>query len=151
MACLRMTLLRPRPGATADVQALLEELDASLAGSEGLLLSFVTGVESNRLGRVSFWQSKDAANREATRDHVLSLRSRLRFLSAETQEVLMEVKSGHVTADLDSILAGGLDSHHRLGAGGARGGLSDNTTPFRTSIEGNGTRGRGLEGRHLGT
>ena len=109
MACLRMTLLRPRPGATQDVQALLEELDASLAGSEGLLLSFVTQVEANRLGRVAFWRSKDEANREATRDHVLSLRSRLRFLSVETQEVLMEVKSGHVPPELASLLAGDLE------------------------------------------
>ena len=105
MACLRMTLLRPRQGATADVQALLEELDTSLAGSEGLLLSFVTEVESNRLGRVAFWQSKEAANREATRDHVLALRSRLRFLSIDTQEVLMEVKSGHLPPGFASMLA----------------------------------------------
>jgi hypothetical protein len=109
MACLRVTLLRPRQGVTADVQALLEELDASLAGSEGLLLSFVTEVEANRLGRVAFWQSKEAANREATRDHVLSLRSRLRFLSLDTQEVLIEVKSGHVSPGLASILAGDVD------------------------------------------
>ena len=105
MACLRMTLLRPRAGTTADVQALLEELDTSLAGSEGLLASFVTEVESNRLGRVSLWLTKEDANREATRDHVLSLRSRLRFLSVDTQEVLMEVKSGHIGSDLTSILA----------------------------------------------
>lgn len=109
MACLRMTLLRPRPGATADVQELLEELDASLAGSEGLLLSFVTQVEANRLGRIAFWHSKDEANREAMRDHVLSLRSRLHFLSVDTQEVLMEVKSGHVPPELASLLAGELD------------------------------------------
>jgi hypothetical protein len=101
-----MTLLRPRPGGTADVQALLEELDASLAGSEGLLMSFVTEVESNRLGRVALWHTKEDANREATRDHVLALRSRLRFLSVDTQEVLMEVKSGHASPDLASMLAG---------------------------------------------
>jgi hypothetical protein len=110
-----MTLLKPRPGATADVQELLEELDASLAGSEGLLLSFVTQVEANRLGRVAFWSSKDEANREATRDHVLSLRSRLRFLSVETQEVLMEVKSGHVPPELASLLAGDLDVDTAIG------------------------------------
>ena len=106
MACLRMTLLRPRPGGTADVQVLLEELDASLAGSEGLLMSFVTEVESNRLGRVALWHTKEDANREATRDHVLALRSRLRFLSVDTREVLMEVKSGHASPDLASMLAG---------------------------------------------
>jgi hypothetical protein len=110
-----MTLLRPRPGATEDVQKLLEELDALLAGSEGLVLSFVTQVEANRLGRVAFWHSKDEANREATRDHVLSLRSRLRFLSVDTQEVLMEVKSGHVPPELASVLGGDFDVDSAMG------------------------------------
>jgi hypothetical protein len=109
MACLRLTLLRPRPGATEETQRLLEELDGALRGSEGLVLSFVTQVESDRLGRVALWHSKDYANREATREHILSLRSRLRHLSLDTQEVLMEVKSGHVPQELTSLLAGDLD------------------------------------------
>jgi hypothetical protein len=66
-------------------------------------------VESDRLGRVALWHSKDYANREATREHILSLRSRLRHLSLDTQEVLMEVKSGHVPQELTSLLAGDLD------------------------------------------
>ena len=44
MACLRLTLLRPRAGATEETQRLLEELDAALCNSEGLVLSFVTQV-----------------------------------------------------------------------------------------------------------
>ncbi len=109
MACLRLTLLRPRPGASEEVQRLLEDLDESLAGSEGLVLSFVTQVETDRLGRVALWHSKEDANHEATREHILSLRSRLRHLSMDTQEVLMEVKSGHVPQELTSLLAGDLD------------------------------------------
>jgi hypothetical protein len=105
-----MTLLRPRAGAAEDVQRLLEELDRSLASAEGLLLSFLTRLEAGRLGRIAFWQSKEAANREATREHVLSLRSRLRLLSAETEEVLMEVRSGHVPPELVALMAGDLES-----------------------------------------
>jgi hypothetical protein len=119
MACLRLTLLRPRTGATKEVQHLLEELDESLSGSEGLVLSFVTQVETDRLGRVALWHSKEDANREATRDRILSLRSRLRYLSVDTQEVLMEVKSGHVPQELTSLLAGDLDvekTHELVGA-----------------------------------
>jgi hypothetical protein len=109
MACLRLTLLRPRPGASEETQRLLEALDDTLCESEGLVLSFVTQVQTDRLGRVALWHSKDDANREATREHILSLRSRLRHLSLDTQEVLMEVKSGHVPQELTSLLAGDLD------------------------------------------
>ena len=102
-------MLRPRAGASEEVQRLLESLDEALAGSEGLVLSFVTQVETDRLGRVALWHSKEDANKEATREQILSLRSRLRYLSVETQEVLMEVKSGHVPPELTSLLAGDLD------------------------------------------
>jgi hypothetical protein len=109
MASLRMTLVRPRPGASGEAQRLLEDLDELLAGSPGLVFSFVTQVETNALIRLAIWRSKEAANREATREHVLSLRSRLRFLAADTEEVLMEVKSGHVPKELTALLAGDLD------------------------------------------
>jgi hypothetical protein len=109
MACLRLTLLRPRPGAIEETQRLLEALDDALCDSKGLVLSFVTQVQTDRLGRVALWHSKDDANREATREHILSLRSRLRHLALDTQEVLMEVKSGHVPQELTSLLAGDLD------------------------------------------
>lgn len=109
MAYLRLTLLRPRTGSRDEVQGLMEDLDEELSGSDGLLLSFVTQ-EGERLGRVSLWHSKDDANREATRERVLSLRSRIRYLSLETQEVLMEVQSGHVPRELTALLAGDLET-----------------------------------------
>ena len=109
MACLRLTLLRPRPGAIAETQRLLEDLDQALSAADGLLLSFVTQVETDRLGRVALWHTKEDANRAATREHTLSLRSRLRHLALDTQEVLMDVKSGHVPPELTALLAGNLD------------------------------------------
>ena len=109
MACLRLILIKPRPGSENEVQRLMEELDGQLGSCEGLVLSFVTRLETNRLGRVSLWHSKDAANREAHRDHILSLRSRLRVLSLATEEVLLDVKSGHVPRELTQLLAGDLD------------------------------------------
>lgn len=108
MACLRLTVLRVRPGMKLEAQELLEDLDESLSGSEGLLMSFVTQMEGERLGRISLWHSKDAANHEATRDHVLAIRARLRHMAAETQELLMEVKSGHVPEELAEMLSGEL-------------------------------------------
>jgi hypothetical protein len=109
MACLRLTLIRPRPGSAVEVQRLLEALDEELSGADGLIFSFVTQVETDRLGRVALWHSKEDANREATRDQILALRARLRFVSIDTQEVLMEVRSGHVPEALTGLLAGDLD------------------------------------------
>ena len=108
-----------RPGATEETQRLLEALDEALCSSEGLVLSFVTQVKTDRLDRVALWPSKEDANREATREHILSLRSRLRYLSLETQEVLMEVKSGHVPQELTSLLAGHLGAVAAPGLVGA--------------------------------
>ena len=105
---LEANVAEARPGATEETQRLLEALDEALCSSEGLVLSFVTQVKTDRLDRVALWPSKEDANREATREHILSLRSRLRYLSLETQEVLMEVKSGHVPQELTSLLAGHL-------------------------------------------
>jgi hypothetical protein len=101
-----MTLLKPKPGLNADAQRALEELDDCFAGAGGLLMSFVTQIEANRLGRIALWQSKDEANHEATRERVLALRSRLRSLSLETQDVLMDVKSGYLPGALASQLVG---------------------------------------------
>jgi hypothetical protein len=87
----------------------MEALDVCLAGSPGMILSFVTDSESTRIGRVSLWHSKDDANQVALRDDILALRSQLRRLSIDTQETLMEVKSGHVPEPLAALLAGDLD------------------------------------------
>ena len=103
MVCLRLTLLHPKQGAAQDVQALLEEIDRALSGSRGLLLSFVTSGQSDSLGRVAVWRTKEEANRKATSDHILALRSRLRFLSHDIQEVLIDVKPGVSTEDLVSV------------------------------------------------
>jgi hypothetical protein len=80
-----------------------------MASSEGLILSFVTRVDSMRLGRVAPWHSKDGANREANRDHVVACVRALRVPSLATEEVLLEVKSGHVPQELTEFLAGDLD------------------------------------------
>ena len=68
MAYLRLTMLQPRPGSESEARELLEELDSSLIGADGLVFSLVMSQESSKLGRVSLWHSKDAANREASRD-----------------------------------------------------------------------------------
>ena len=104
MANLRLTLLRPHLGAEEEVHHLLKELDESLAEAPGLLFSFVLGQEHSRLGRVSLWLSKDEANREAISPRILSLRSRLRLLSVDTEEMLLRVESGHMPAGFSALI-----------------------------------------------
>ncbi len=119
MACLRLTLIEPAPGNEREAQRVLEALDGCLAGAPGLILSFVTEVESYRMGRISLWLSKDDANQVALRDDILALRSQLRRLSRNTEETLMDLKSGHMPEQLAAQLAGDLDSEPiatRLGA-----------------------------------
>jgi hypothetical protein len=110
MACLRLTLIEPAPGNEREAQSVMETLDRCLAGTPGLILSFVTEVEVSRLGRISLWQSKDDANQVALRDDILALRSQLKRLALSTDETLMELKSGHVPVQLAAQLAGDLEA-----------------------------------------
>ena len=109
MACLRLTLIEPAPGNEREAQRVMATLDACLARTPGLILSFVTDAGSGRVGRISLWQSKEAANQVALRDDILALRSHLKRLSRSTEETLMELKSGHVPDQLAAQLAGNLD------------------------------------------
>ena len=96
MAFIRLTMVRPRPGSEQEVRRLMEELDSDLAESPGFIFSFVMTRESQRIGRVSLWRSKEDANREAMSQRTISLRSQLHHLSTETEESVMEVESGHL-------------------------------------------------------
>jgi hypothetical protein len=97
-------MLRPRPNSDEEVRRLLEELDAEVAESPGLILSFIAAREQ-RLGRVSLWKSKQDANSEALSERTLSLRSRLHYLSLEAEESMMEVASGHLPEGLSDVFA----------------------------------------------
>ena len=107
MACLRLTLIEPRPGADQEMQSLLATLDARLAQTPGLIFSFVTRIEVDRVGRIALWQSKEAANQVAMRDDVLALRARIRALARDTEEALMELSSGYLPGPLQTLLEGG--------------------------------------------
>ena len=105
MAYVRLTLLEPRPGAEDELRRLLLELDASLAEAPGLLLSLVVSQASGRLGRISLWLSKEEANREATSQRILALRSRLLFLALDTDETLLDVDSGYLPEGFSALFA----------------------------------------------
>jgi hypothetical protein len=109
MACLRLTLIEPAPGSEIEVERVMEALDRCLANTPGLILSFVTESTGSRLGRVSLWQSREDANQVALRDDILALRAQLRALALNTEEALMDLKSGHVPQHLAAQLAGDLE------------------------------------------
>jgi len=102
MACLRLTLIEPKPGNREEMQTVL----AMLARTPGLIFSFVTEIEADRLGRIALWQSKEAANHVALREDVLALRARLRSLALDTEETLMELRSGYLPEPLAALMAG---------------------------------------------
>lgn len=109
MACLRLTLIEPAAGNEREAQRVMAALDECLARTPGLILSLVADAGSGRVGRISLWQSKEAANQVALRDDILALRSQLKRLSRTTEETLMDLKSGHVPDQLAALLAGDID------------------------------------------
>lgn len=105
MACLRLTLVEPSSGSGDEAQHVLEALDGRLAHTPGLILSFITEMENDRLARVALWQTKEDANRVAMREDILALRSRLRRLTVRTEETLLDVKSGSLPPPVTQLLS----------------------------------------------
>jgi len=106
MACLRLTLIEPKHGCREEAQYVLSRLDEKLAKTPGLIFSFVTEIEADRLGRIALWHSKDEANRVALRDDILALRARLRSLVLTTEETLMDLKSGYLPGPIAALITG---------------------------------------------
>lgn len=105
MACLRLTLVEPTAGSGGEAQRVLEALDGKLADTPGLILSFVTELEKDRLARIALWETKEDANRMAMREDILALRSRLRRLTVRTEETLLEVKSASLPPQVAPLLS----------------------------------------------
>jgi len=106
MACLRLTLIETRPGYRDEAQTVLTMLDDRLANTPGLIFSFVTEIEADRMARIALWRSKEEANQVAMREDVLALRARLRSLALDTEETLMELRTGYLPEPLAALIAG---------------------------------------------
>lgn len=111
MAHVRLSLLTPVPGRESELRRRLEQLDALLAPAEGLVFSLVMSGEG-RLGRLSVWLSRDMADREATSERTLAVRSRIRLLAVDMEERLLEVESGWLPAPLGQLASREKDQHH---------------------------------------
>jgi hypothetical protein len=106
MACLRLTMIEPREGYREETQAALTMLDEKLATAPGLIFSFVTEIETDKLGRIALWRSKEEANHTAMREDIMALRAQLRRLAPDTEETLMDLSSGHMPEALSAFIAG---------------------------------------------
>ena len=82
MTYIRVSLMKPLAGRDLEVQKLNAELVNYYQNQPGCLQSVLVRStdESGEVGRISFWESENAADQAANSDHSLALRSRLHLM-----------------------------------------------------------------------
>lgn len=82
MSYIRISLMTPEQGREAEVRGFNQELSPFYRAQEGCLDSFVlTAADgSGELGRLSVWDSEEAAEGAANHQHSMSLRSQLHLV-----------------------------------------------------------------------
>ncbi|GBD13376.1 hypothetical protein HRbin24_01404 [bacterium HR24] len=82
MAYIRVSLMRAAPGHEGEVERLNRELVAYYRRFPGCLGTYYvrSADGSGEVGRVSIWESDDAADRAANDDHSMAVRSQLHLL-----------------------------------------------------------------------
>jgi quinol monooxygenase YgiN len=81
MPYIRLTLVHPRPERRAEVRRHYEELIAYVRTLPGCLAGYVIEPhdESGEVGRISIWESAEAAHHAANDPHALALHAELHF------------------------------------------------------------------------
>lgn len=85
MLYIRISLMMPQKGTRAEVRQLNQEISAFNRTLEGCHDSFAIAAADNsgELGRLSIWDSKEAAEGAANQQHHMSLRSQLHLAVQE--------------------------------------------------------------------
>lgn len=85
MYYLRLSLARPMEGRGEEARRLEEELLSYLSAQEGFVSGYrLTARNGGReVGRISIWETKEAAERAATTQRVMALRSKLLAVTEE--------------------------------------------------------------------
>ncbi len=85
MYYLRLSLARPLEGRDEEVRRLEEDLLSYYAAQEGFLSGYrLTAREGHReVGRITLWESEEAAERAAATERVMVLRSKLLAVTEE--------------------------------------------------------------------
>ena len=82
MQYIRVSIMKPKDGRGPEVAEINEQLAAFYRQQEGCLQGYSMRAAdgSGEMGRLSIWESDEAAEQAATTEHSLSLRSRLHLL-----------------------------------------------------------------------
>ena len=98
MKVIRTTIVTPREGHAEEVSSLLKELGTYLAKEPGFIEAYAFRDEG-KLGRVSVWESREAADHAANQVHTIALRAKVHALTLpDRQERMAEIKSEHHAA-----------------------------------------------------
>lgn len=81
MPFVRLTLATPRPERVAEVRRHYEDLVAYLRDKPGFVDGWVVvgSADTGDVGRMTLWESEEAANHAANDPHAMSLHSELQF------------------------------------------------------------------------
>ena len=93
MPWLRLTVVTPVAGESAEVQRLLNDIEAATAGLPGFVMGgvFTDSEVSDRMGRFALWATREDADKASSVDRVMSLRSELHLL----------IQAGHLESLFD--------------------------------------------------
>jgi quinol monooxygenase YgiN len=82
MSYARVSIMKPQSGREEEVLALNRELVSFYHKQKGCIVSHVIEAadDSGEVGRVTFWESEEDADRAATLDHSMSVRASLHLL-----------------------------------------------------------------------
>ena len=104
MKVIRTTILTPREGSAEDVASLLRELGEYLSKEPGFIEAYAFK-DDGKLGRVSVWESREAADHAANQVHTIALRARIHAVTLpDRQERLAEIKSEYHAA-VEAVVA----------------------------------------------
>ena len=85
MACMRLTLATPIPGAREEVLSILNDLENTVSQGKGFIMGGVFTADGE-VGRFSLWETREDADSASSSEHVIALRSHLHNL----------VEAGHI-------------------------------------------------------
>ena len=93
MKIIRTTIVTAKPGYTQQVASLLKDLGEYTATQPGFIEDYTFDVDG-KLGRISVWDSHEAADRAAMHVHTIALRSQIYNLTLPDRQEGIAVISG---------------------------------------------------------
>ncbi len=108
MAVVRISIMRPVPGRRQEVERLLQELEAWVSSQPGYLFGVQLSSfdHTGEVGRIAVYNSREDANRMATMDHTVAIRSQLHdAIMAGHTESMFEVTAASKMLNIPGVPA----------------------------------------------